>query len=92
MINKGYLDIPNYIKIDVDGIEHMILSGMKNILRAKDCFSVFVEVNDDFDEQAEGVKNILEECGFKLSEKTHAEIHESSDKYSKTFNQIWFKE
>ena len=84
-------DIPKLIKIDVDGIEHMILKGMKNVLRAKECYSVFVEVNDEFEEQAEGVKDILEECGFKLSIKTQAEMHELS-KYGTTFNQIWFKE
>ena len=84
-------DIPKLIKIDVDGIEHMILRGMKNVLRAKECYSVFVEVNDEFEEQAEGVKDILEECDFKLSIKTHAEMHELS-KYGTTFNQIWFKD
>ena len=84
-------DIPKLIKLDVDGIEHMILKGMKNVLRAKECYSVFVEVNDEFEEQAEGVKDILEECGFKLSIKTQAEMHELS-KYGTTFNQIWFKE
>lgn len=93
LVETGLIeDIPRLIKIDVDGIEHMILKGIKNILREKACYSVFVEVNDDFYEQSEGVKSILEECGFKLSEKTHAEMHESSEEYNKTFNQIWFKE
>ena len=53
--------------------------------------SVFVEVNDDFHDQATQVNKILTQSGFELSEKTHAEMHEHSTKYSKTFNQIWFK-
>ena len=48
-------------------------------------------VNDDFQEQAIQVKKILTESGFELSEKTHAEMHDHSTKYSKTYNQIWFK-
>ena len=79
------------IILDVDGIEHLILEGMKEILLSKNCYSVFVEVNDDFQEQAIQVKKILTESGFELSEKTHAEMHDHSTKYSKTYNQIWFK-
>jgi len=91
LVEAGLIEnIPKLIKIDVDGIEHMILRGMKNVLRSKECYSVFVEVNDAFEEQAEGVKDILEECGFKLSIKAQAEMHESS-KFRTTFNQIWFK-
>ncbi len=92
IIKNGYVDkIPKMIKLDVDGIEHLILEGMKEILLSKNCYSVFVEVNDDFQEQAIQVKKILTESGFELSEKTHAEMHDKSTKYSKTFNQIWFK-
>ena len=43
-----------------------------------------VLVNDDFQEQAIQVKKILTESGFELSEKTHAEMHDHSTKYSKT--------
>lgn len=92
IIKNGYVDkIPKMIKLDVDGIEHLILEGMKKILLSKNCYSVFVEVNDDFQEQAIQVKKILTESGFELSEKTHAEMHDHSTKYSKTYNQIWFK-
>ena len=76
---------------DVGGIEHLILEGMKEILQSDNCYSVFVEVNDDFHDQATQVNKILTQSGFELSEKTHAEMHEHSTKYSKTFNQIWFK-
>ena len=92
MFTKGYIkDVPRMIKLDVDGIEHLILEGMKEILKDKNCFSIFVEVNDDFEKQSTGVKEILTECGFLLSEKAHAEMFNNSSKYSSTFNQIWFK-
>ena len=37
------LPVPDYIKIDVDGIEHLILEGSKNILSNKTLKSVLVE-------------------------------------------------
>ena len=92
VIQSGYAkQIPKLIKIDVDGIEHLILEGMRDILSSNECYSVFVEVNDDFEEQADNVNQILSNCGFMLSEKTHSEILDKSAKYSQTYNQIWFK-
>ncbi len=92
IIKSGYIEkVPKMIKLDVDGIEHLILEGMKEILLSENCYSVFVEVNDDFQEQSSQVEKILTQSGFELSEKTHAEMHDHSTKYSKTFNQIWFK-
>ena len=39
-------DKPNYVKIDVDGIEHLILKGASKTL--KNVESVLVEVNDNY--------------------------------------------
>jgi hypothetical protein len=36
---------PNYVKIDVDGIEEKILSGMPKVLNSKSLKSVLVEDN-----------------------------------------------
>ena len=40
------LDIPNYIKIDVDGIEDLILAGAKKMLSNKKVKSILIEIND----------------------------------------------
>ena len=74
--------VPKLIKIDVDGIEHLILKGMINILSSPKCRSVYVEVMDSFVEQASGVEKILRDCGFYLEKKYE---------HSSTNNQIWFK-
>ena len=50
-LNLLSIQQPNYIKIDVDGIEHLILSGASHVLNIVD--GVLVEVNDDFLEHAE---------------------------------------
>ena len=84
-------EYPNLIKIDVDGIEHLILSGAKNTLKSKSLKSVYIEVNDDFEEQSAGVKKLLEETGFHLKEKRRSIMIEKSSPSGKTFNQIWVK-
>ena len=48
LIEKKTLDIPNYIKIDVDGIEDLILAGAKKMLSNKKVKSILIEINDKF--------------------------------------------
>ena len=82
---------PNYIKIDVDGIEHLILSGAKHVLSIVD--GVLVEVNDDFLEHADQCNEILLQAGLVLKEKRHAEIFNSSNSFGggHVWNQIWIR-
>jgi len=93
LLEKNFIkEIPEIIKIDVDGIEHLILTGMQNILKNKKCLSVFIEVNDSFDVQAREVKKILSKSGFELKKKCHADLFEKkSHNHSKTYNQIWVR-
>lgn len=74
--------LPDYIKMDVDGIEHLILEGgRKSIQNAKE---ILVELNEDFIEQRDKAIEILEGCGFFLFSK--GEYHHPSIKIA---NQIW---
>ena len=86
----NYLKIkqPDYIKIDVDGVEHLILKGGNQIL--KKTKSLLVEVDEKFISQAEKIKKYLTESGFKLIEKKHSDLIEKS-KFKSVFNQIWEK-
>lgn len=79
------IPIPDYIKIDVDGIEHLILKGGDEIL--KNAKSVLIEVDDNFEIQANQTSDLLKQCGLELSEKRHAEIYNQTT----TFNQIWVR-
>jgi FkbM family methyltransferase len=83
---------PSLIKIDVDGIEHLILSGATKTLSADTCKSVYIEVNDDFNEQSSNVRILLEASGFTLKEKRHAEMFDNDEIIGRTYNQIWVKE
>ena len=82
---------PSLIKIDVDGIEHLILSGAKNTLANNSLKSIFIEVNDDFEEQSVSVKKLLESAGFTLKEKRHSDMVVGSPQFGRTYNQIWIR-
>lgn len=63
------LDIPapQFLKIDVDGIEHLILRGATETL--KNVKSVMVEIDDCFIEQAEESARLLQNAGLILLQK-----------------------
>ena len=91
LFELGFLkDKPNLIKIDVDGIEDLILEGSINTLSSNECISVLVEVNYDFHQDK--VSNVLLRCGFHLKEKRHSEMFAGSELYGKISNQIWVKQ
>jgi FkbM family methyltransferase len=84
------LDIPrpDYIKMDVDGIEHLILKGGLPILRG--IREASIEINDDFKTQASEAKRWLEEAGLSFKEKRHAQhLDLQAGPARSTFNQIW---
>jgi FkbM family methyltransferase len=81
---------PSLIKIDVDGIEHLILHGAQSTLRAPRLQPVLVEVNDEFHELASKVAQHLTEAGFQLKAKRHSEILDSGA-FATSFNQIWVR-
>ena len=58
---------PRFIKIDVDGIEHLILRGGAETLKGVE--SVMIEVDDSFLEQAEESALHLNNAGLTLLQK-----------------------
>jgi FkbM family methyltransferase len=88
--NKIISDYPNLIKIDVDGIEHLILAGAVETLKHPSCKTVLIEINYSFSEQAESATKILLDCGFQLKEKKQPEIP-GVGKSAETVNEIWVK-
>ena len=68
-LENSILDIPDYIKIDVDGIEHLILEGGDKFLNDKKVKSLSIEINENFKEQYDKVLNLMNKYGFKLLHK-----------------------
>ena len=85
MVDNGYLDIPNYVKIDVDGLEHLILEGGDKMFNNKKIRSVLIEVNENFKVQKEKVLKFMLDHNFKLLAKENTPEN-LSDKFINTFN------
>ena len=85
LIEKKILDIPNFIKIDVDGIEHLILKGANRYLQEEKIKSIQVELNEGFEEQYISADKILKDAKFILKSKVLAS---SSGTKSKRFSQM----
>lgn len=89
-VNKLSLPMPDYLKIDVDGIEHIILSGSLEVL--KNVKEMLIEINDNFQEQADQSAEILKRAGLVLKEKRKSEAVTSNELGDEgTFNQIWVR-
>ena len=92
LIENNILSIPNYIKIDVDGIEHLILEGASDHLDNSEIRSMSIELNENFKDQVNSVLKIMDKSNFRFKHKKHSSILDNSDKFSKTFNYIFEKQ
>ena len=93
LLDNQILDVPDYIKIDVDGIEHLILEGSNKYLKNKKIKRIIVEINKNFTEQYEKVLDIMKKNEFKVlnKEQTMEEINKKSIKFQKTSNFIFVR-
>ena len=82
-ISNFNIESPDYIKIDVDGIEHLIIEGGSEVL--KSVKSILLEVNYNFPEQLHTIYKRLTESGFSLFKKC-----DIGDELF--FNQWWVKQ
>ena len=78
------LDKPNYLKIDVDGIEDLILKNSYDTLERAE--SILVEVDNSFENQAKNIQKYLSDAGFRIKEKQYLQIRGKNLQ-----NQIWEK-
>ena len=91
-LENSILDIPDYIKIDVDGIEHLILEGGDKFLNDKKVKSLSIEINENFKEQYDKVLNLMNKYEFKLLHKKHNDdTFSEQSKFKNTYNYIFKK-
>jgi FkbM family methyltransferase len=89
LIHKLKLSPPDFLKIDVDGIEHLILSGADEALQYTS--EILIEVTDDFIEQKETINTILSKKGFKLVSSHYFKDQIVDEDFPLNHNQIWKK-
>ena len=75
-----HLQIPNFIKIDVDGLELDIIKGMKEILKRDALKSVLIEINNK--EELIIVKDIFSKHGFSLDDNFNLLLNHSRKRRS----------
>ncbi|WP_416236409.1 FkbM family methyltransferase [Spirulina sp. CCNP1310] len=83
------MQMPDFIKMDVDGIEHLILKGSIKVL--ENVQSVLIEINEDFEKQAIESQGYLQKAGLVFQEKRHSEMFDSNPRFGNTYNQIWYR-
>jgi FkbM family methyltransferase len=92
LLKSKILRIPNYIKLDVDGIEHLILEGGDKYLKNKNIKGLCIEINENFKTQYKKVISILKKNNFRILHKKHSkEFDLKINKFNKTFNYIFIR-
>ena len=74
IIKNKLSNIPNYVKIDVDGIEHNILKGFGEFLSHQKLKSIQVEINENFEEQKNLIFELMKKHNFNLISKKEMKI------------------
>lgn len=90
LIKDKVLKKPDYLKIDVDGNEHLILEKAQTILRANSIKSILIEINEDYKYQFNKVLGLLKKNNFKFKSK-HLSPYALNSKFNKSFNYIFTK-
>lgn len=89
LVSTHGLEIPNYIKIDVDGIEKEILHGAIKTLSSNSLKGILVEM-DQTSRDVIDITKLLEDSGFSLKEKSHSERYNKGI-HKNNFNYIFKK-
>lgn len=78
---------PEYLKMDVDGIERRILRAGQRMLAG--LRGVSVEITDALTEQADEWRRALEGAGMRFVSKARSAIIDTNPAFNRTFNQVW---
>lgn len=80
---------PDFIKMDVDGLEPLILEAGASIVRGVK--GLLVETNDNFPSETGRITSALSNAGLVLHQKRHSEMFENHPAWGRIYNQIWIR-
>jgi FkbM family methyltransferase len=90
LVAGGVLPMPNHIKIDVDGLEHKVLAGCRNVLADQRLKSVLVEINTNLELH----RNIIADMkvlGFDFSGQQVAQAQRKEGAFKGVGNYVFFR-
>ena len=85
LVKQNVIESPNHIKIDVDGIEHLIIEGGIDALSKESVRTICVELNSDFKKQYDYVHRVLTELNFNFSQRLRSEMFNDTE-YNNVYN------
>lgn len=91
LLDNKIIEMPNYIKIDVDGIEDKIIQGGNKYLKNKKLKSISIEIDENNESQYKRIIKILTKNNFIMKQKKHAEFFDQDKKFANTYNYIFEK-
>ena len=89
ILDNKILEIPNYIKLDVDGLEHLILLGGKKYLSSKKIKSIIVEIDENYKLELKKINKIMIENKFNFKEKHY--LPHNDKQFKNIFNYVYEK-
>ena len=85
-----FLDQPELLKMDVDGIEDLILLGGQKVLQNRMLESVLIEVDESFPSTKARIESILSDSGLSFVAKERASMFDDG-RFAECYNQVWVR-
>ncbi|CAM9914916.1 unnamed protein product, partial [Phaeothamnion confervicola] len=90
LVASGVLPTPNHIKIDVDGIEHKVLAGCREVLADPRLKSVLVEINTNLELHRRIITD-MKALGFDYSEQQVAQAQRTEGAFKGVGNYVFVR-
>jgi FkbM family methyltransferase len=88
LVKNKILEVPDYIKIDVDGIEDKIIEGFDKFLYSKKIKSILIEIDEQNYKQVKRIETLMKINKFKFVEKNNTDNSKTNKQF---FNYIYNK-
>lgn len=90
LVESAHFPMPNYIKIDVDGIEPKVISGAHEVLSSPELVSVLIELNSNLQDHMDVVKT-MKDYGFRFDPEQVRKARRTEGNFKGVGNYIFFR-
>lgn len=88
LVAAGAVPVPTHIKIDVDGLEHKVLAGCREVLADRRLKSVLVEINTNLEQHRRIIAD-MKALGFGFSEQQAARAQRTEGAFKGVGNYVF---